>query len=118
MSDPLYENGEPKYFDDKGTLILHLDRPFKENFEAWGDKFYELVTDQSRMKENLAYLSSLPLDTFREALASCTWGSMVRVWKAKQEGKVEEKRAKHNGTTRRGDRKRDVSNCLKNLYWH
>ena len=61
------------------------------------------------MKENKEYLSSLQPEVFRDALASCTWGSMVRVWKARKEGKGEENRDKHNNVTRIGDRKREVS---------
>lgn len=112
MAEPLYKDKVPAFFDDAGNPVLHLDLPFDENFNAWGDQFNALVTDQSGMKGNKEYLLTLPLDAFRDALASCTWGSMVRVWKARKEGKGEENRAQHNSPAHHGDRRREVSGNL------
>ncbi|QRV75684.1 hypothetical protein RhiJN_03699 [Ceratobasidium sp. AG-Ba] len=45
------EDGAPVYWDANKFLRPHYNRPFDENFKAWGEDFYDIVTDESRNLE-------------------------------------------------------------------
>ncbi|KAG8696829.1 hypothetical protein FRC08_006910 [Ceratobasidium sp. 394] len=104
---PLYNDaGQPEYFNEKGHLIPHFDRPFRENFEAWGEEFYKRVTDPSRMHQpDRTRLLSVPRHCFRDALSTGGFASMKTAWEKNRDGKGDVWMDNKKRATRRTARK-------------
>ncbi|KDN33377.1 hypothetical protein RSAG8_13531, partial [Rhizoctonia solani AG-8 WAC10335] len=69
------------------VLVLHLNRPFKIEWEAWGTKLVKLAKDPKRMEATeQAVLLSATTKEIQEAIRTGVWSTMVRTWKNHKNG--------------------------------
>ncbi|QRV95273.1 hypothetical protein RhiJN_23291 [Ceratobasidium sp. AG-Ba] len=104
------QRGVPVYWDAGNVLRPHYNRPFDENFKAWGKDFYNVATHELRMPEkHKAYLKTVSRAQLRKSL-SVTFQSMTHSYMAQKKDGEETAKEKSAARARRAGQKKDKAN--------
>ncbi|QRV97791.1 hypothetical protein RhiJN_25810 [Ceratobasidium sp. AG-Ba] len=104
------QGGIPVYLNVNKVLHPHYNRPFDENFKAWGKEFYNLATDESYVLEkHRTYLKTVSRAQFRESL-TVTFQSMAHLYLVQKDGD-EMAKGESSACLRQFGRKQDENSC-------